>query len=51
MPLDFHAPFSSNLNLQYLEQMLSHYPDQALVSYLLQGVRLEADGVRIAYSG
>ena len=22
VPLDFHAPFSSNLNLQYLEQML-----------------------------
>lgn len=43
IPLDFSAPISSNLNLAMLKEQLGCYPDQALLSYLLEGVRLEAD--------
>lgn len=42
-PLDFAAPFSSDLNLRVLKEQLGCYPDQALLSYLLEGVRLEAN--------
>ena len=43
VPLDFHAPLDTDLNLDALTELLSRYPDQTLVSYLLEGVRLEAD--------
>ena len=42
VPLDFDLPLDTHLDLQYLERRLHDYPDQQLVSYLLQGVRLEA---------
>ena len=42
-PLDFETKFSSGLNLPFLEAALKEYPDQALLSYLMLGVRLEAD--------
>ena len=40
---DFHAPIESDLNLKRLHQRLAHYPDQALLSHLIDGVRFEAD--------
>ena len=36
VPLDFHAPIESHLNLQYLERRLRNYPDQQLVGYLVE---------------
>ena len=42
-PLDFHAPFETHLNLEYLRRRLGEYPDQYLVANLLEGVRLDAD--------
>ena len=41
--LDFRAEHSSDLNLQFIKDRLAKYPDQALFSYLMEGVRLEAD--------
>eukprot|EP00965_Chrysotila_dentata_P072482 2394584-Pleurochrysis_carterae.AAC.1 len=43
VPLDFTAPIETHLNLAYIERRMRGYPDQRLVSYLLEGVRLEAD--------
>ena len=43
VPLDFELPIESNLNLDYLATALDDYPDQRLVSFLLEGVRFEAD--------
>ena len=43
VPLDFHDPLETDLNLGALTELLPRYPDQTLVSYLLEGVRLEAD--------
>ena len=40
---DFHEPIESHLNLTYLHARLQHYPDQTLVSNVLEGVRLDAD--------
>ena len=40
---DFHAPIVSHLNLTYLHARLRHYPDQTLVSNVIEGVRLDAD--------
>ena len=42
-PLDFQANVSTHLNRSYLAERLSHYPDQALVSNLVLGARLDAD--------
>lgn len=39
-PLNFSAPISSDLNLRLLKSELGCYPDQALLAYLLKGVRL-----------
>lgn len=41
--LDFTAPIRTHLNLDYLRERLHDYPDQHLVSNLLEGVRLDAD--------
>ena len=43
VPLDMTLPLDSNLNLQNLRARLHGYPDQALVSNLLEGIRFEAD--------
>ena len=43
VPLDYTLPIDSHLNLEYLRERLVDYPDQRLASYLLEGVRLEAD--------
>ena len=43
VPLDVTQPIESNLNLDYLARELRDYSDQRLVSYLLEGVRFEAD--------
>ena len=43
VPLDFQAAIQSDLNLDFLRAHLGRYPDQTLLSYLLEGVRLEAD--------
>ena len=40
---NFSEGFSSDLNLDFLRQSLGSFPDQALVSYLVEGARLEAD--------
>ena len=40
---DFHAPILENLNRRELAALLEHYPDQTLVSNLLDGARLDAD--------
>lgn len=42
VPLDFHLPLETHLNLQYLGERLADYPDKQIVGYLLEGVRLEA---------
>ena len=43
VPLDVTLPIQSNLNLDYLARELRDYPDQRLVSFLIEGVRFEAD--------
>ena len=43
VPLDYALPIESHLNLDYLAEALREYPDQRLVSFLLEGVRFEAD--------
>jgi hypothetical protein len=43
VPLDFTLPIETHLNVAYLAERLNDYPDQRLLSYLLEGVRLEAD--------
>ena len=43
VPLDFHEPIESHLDLTYLGARLRHYPDQTLVANVLEGVRLDAD--------
>ena len=42
-PVDFDEPIESHLNLELLRQLLSDWPDQELVSFLLEGVRYKAD--------
>lgn len=42
-PLDYTAPTSSKLDLDYLRRQFTDYPDQRLASNILEGVRLEAD--------
>ena len=43
VPLDFTLPIESGLDLKVLKHRLRHYPDQRLVSFLVEGVRFEAD--------
>ena len=40
---DFHAPILENLNRGVLSDRLFHYADQALVSNLVEGAKLDAD--------
>lgn len=42
VPLDFGVPIQTDLNLTFLRQRLHAFPDQRLVSFLLEGVSLEA---------
>lgn len=42
-PVDFEAPIESHLNLELLREELADWPDQELVSFLLEGVRYKAD--------
>jgi site-specific DNA-cytosine methylase len=42
-PVDFEQPIQSHLNLQQLQEELSDWPDQELLSFLLLGVRYKAD--------
>ena len=42
-PLDFHTPLTSHLNLELIAQELASYPDQELLSFLLEGVRYKTD--------
>jgi len=43
VPLDFTLPIASGFDLDYLRDRLIDHPDQRVVSYLLEGVRFEAD--------
>ena len=43
VPVDFEAPISSHLDLEYLHEQLLEWPDQELVSFLVEGVRYKAD--------
>ena len=43
VPLDFHAPAETHLNLDFIRRRLHDYPDQHLLANLLEGVRLDAD--------
>jgi len=42
-PVDFAAPLQSHLNLDLLGVELQDWPDQELLSFLLEGVRYKAD--------
>lgn len=42
-PLDFHAPLQHTLNVEYLQKRLHDYPNQQLLSFLVQGARPLAD--------
>ena len=43
VPLDLTLPLQSGLQLHVLQRRLSHYPDQELLSHLIEGVRLGGD--------
>ena len=43
VPLDYRAPLATDFDLPYLKEAFEGYPDQRLASYVLEGVRLEAD--------
>ena len=43
VPLDFGKQIDTHWNLDYIWDNLKHYPDQELVSMLLQGVQYKAD--------
>jgi hypothetical protein len=43
VPLDMTLPLDSNFDLSRLRERLHGYPDQNLVSNLLEGIRFEAD--------
>ena len=43
VPLDFAKQIDTHWNLDYIWDNLKHYPDQELVSMLLQGVQYKAD--------
>ena len=43
VPLDMTLPIETHLNLEFLERRLATYPDQNMLSHLLEGVRFEAD--------
>ena len=41
--LDYDAPLDSKLNLDFIREQLQDFPDQELVSFLLEGVQFKAD--------
>ena len=41
--LDFEEPLCSHLNLEFFREQLSEYPDQELVSMLIEGASYKAD--------
>ena len=41
--LDYEAPISTILNLDYIQASLENFPDQEVVSFLLEGVQFKAD--------
>ena len=41
--LDYDAPISTILNLDYIQAELFDFPDQEIVSFLLEGVQFKAD--------
>jgi hypothetical protein len=43
VPLDVTLPIETHLNLPFLRKRLASYPDQNLLSNLLEGIRFEAD--------
>ena len=43
VPLDMTLPLDSHLHLGYLRRRLAGYPDQNLMSNILEGIRFEAD--------
>ena len=43
VPVEFSAPTSSHLDLEYLHEQLADCPDQELVSFLVEGVRYKSD--------
>jgi hypothetical protein len=43
IPVDFTTPLESHLNLKAFARELKGYPDQELLSFLLEGVRYKAD--------
>jgi hypothetical protein len=43
VPLDMTLPIETHLNLEFLGRRLATYPDQNMLSHLLEGVRFEAD--------
>jgi hypothetical protein len=43
VPLDVTLPIETHLNLPFLRKRLTNYPDQNLLSNLLEGIRFEAD--------
>jgi len=42
-PLDFSKPIDTHLNLRFLRKHLSDFPDQELLSFLLEGIQFKAD--------
>ena len=43
VPLDFHAPLQHTLNVEYFQQRLADYPNQRILSFIVEGVRPIAD--------
>jgi hypothetical protein len=43
VPLDMTLPLDTHLNLPFLRKRLEGYPDQNLISNILEGVRFESD--------
>lgn len=42
-PLDFHEPLEHTLNVTYFKQRLANYPNQELLSFIVEGMRPWAD--------
>lgn len=43
IPLDFHAPLEHTLNVEYFRRRLTDYPNQRILSFIVEGVRPLAD--------
>ena len=41
--LDFHAPLELTLNADFFRSRLANYPNQRILSFILEGVRYQAD--------